>query len=47
MFDKAGLDVTVQLSPSRSCSLLSIVGGAAQVGYVNTSSLSAAHLKGT
>lgn len=46
MFERAGIDVTVQLSPSGSASLVALVGGAVQVGYVNTLSLSAAHLKG-
>jgi NitT/TauT family transport system substrate-binding protein len=46
MFERAGLDVTVVPSPSGSSSIVAVVGGAAQFGYANTLSLSAAHLKG-
>jgi NitT/TauT family transport system substrate-binding protein len=46
LFEKAGLDVTVQASTSGSSSILAVVGGAAQFGYANNLSLSAAHLKG-
>lgn len=46
LFEKAGLDVTVQPSPSGSASILAVVGGAAQLGYANNLSLGQAHLKG-
>ncbi len=46
LFEKAGLDVTVQASPSGSSSIVAVVGGAAQFGYANNLSLSVAHLKG-
>lgn len=46
MFKAAGLAVTVQLAPSGSVSLLSIVGGAAQIGFVNTLTLTNARDNG-
>jgi NitT/TauT family transport system substrate-binding protein len=46
LFEKAGLDVTVQPSTSGSASILAVVGGAAQFGYANNLSLGQAHLKG-
>lgn len=46
MFKAAGLNVKVQLAPSGSVSMLSVVGGAAQVGFVNTLTLTNARDKG-
>src|SRR5579871_3093488 len=46
LFEKAGIDVTVQPSTSGSASILAVVGGAAQFGYANNLSLGQAHLKG-
>jgi NitT/TauT family transport system substrate-binding protein len=46
MFDKAGLDITVVASPGGAASIVAVVGGAAQVGYSNALSISAAHQKG-
>jgi NitT/TauT family transport system substrate-binding protein len=45
MFKAAGLNVQVQLAPSGSVSLLSIVGGASQIGFVNTLTLTNARDK--
>jgi NitT/TauT family transport system substrate-binding protein len=46
MFERAGIDITTQISPSGANSLVALVGGAVEVGYVNTLSLSEAHVKG-
>jgi NitT/TauT family transport system substrate-binding protein len=46
IFAKAGLDVTAAPAPSGSSSLLAVVGGAANVGFSNSFSLSIAHAKG-
>lgn len=46
MFDRVGIDITTEISPSGANSLVALVGGAVQVGYVNTLSLSEAHAKG-
>lgn len=46
MFEKAGLDVTAVPSPGGAASVVAVVGGAAQIGFCNTLTLAAAHLKG-
>jgi NitT/TauT family transport system substrate-binding protein len=45
LFDKAGLDVTIQQTPSGAASMQATVGGAAQIGYNNTLALAVAHGK--
>jgi len=46
-FEKAGLDVTVQISPGGGAAMVAaLVGGALQVVFVNTLALAAAHQKG-
>lgn len=46
LFEKAGLDVTIQQTPTGAASMQAVIGGAAQVGYGNTLALSTAHGKG-
>jgi NitT/TauT family transport system substrate-binding protein len=46
MFEKAGLDVTIQQAPSGAASMTAVVGGAAQIGYTNSLALATAHGKG-
>jgi len=46
MFEKAGLDVTIQQAPSGVAAVTAVLGGAAQIGYTNTLALSTAHGKG-
>ena len=46
MFEKAGLDVTIQQAATGAASMVAVLGGGAQVGYGNSLALSTAHAKG-
>lgn len=46
MFKAAGLNVTTQLAPSGSVSMLAVIGGAVPIGFVNTLTLTNARAKG-
>jgi NitT/TauT family transport system substrate-binding protein len=46
MFEKAGLDVTIQQAPSGAAAVTAVLGGAAQIGYTNSLGVTLAHAKG-
>ena len=46
MFERAGLDVTIQQAPSGAAAMTALVGGAAQIGYTNSLALATARGKG-
>lgn len=46
MFERAGLDVTIQPAPTGAASMVAVLGGGAQIGYGNSLALSTAHAKG-
>src|ERR1019366_9450423 len=46
LFDKAGLDITVQMVASGSLAMVAIAGGSAQLGFSNTLSLVTAFARG-